>query len=281
MLAVAVSPWPVAPWLIAQPRGWGPPGLLSIGPATSRNGPAHRHPQSVTRKLGPHDLELAGLALRSPRLGTRAAPRDRRAPRRGELPCAARVDDETRLDERVERAPVEPLPRPPLPDQDLVGQSVGVEGVAPREALEQGFLGDAGGCQRLLLSPGFAPETSVPPEEVRDGGLNRPAHHLPGRATPAGKSAHAAPRPRTPRVCYVGPYLTAGGRGVNEPTAQAESSRVTPHYVVEVLGRPYREHGRWWLRVRANCHGHTGENLLGFEDREDALAVGYGCSFLA
>ena len=53
----------------------------------------------------------------------------------------------------------------------------------------------------------------------------------------------------------------------------------TPHYVKEVLGRPYREYGLWWLRVKAGAHGQVSESVIVFTTREAALAVGFGYCF--
>lgn len=53
-----------------------------------------------------------------------------------------------------------------------------------------------------------------------------------------------------------------------------------PHYVVEVLSRPYSEHGFWWLKVKASCHGHTSESVLMFMTKEAALTVRFGYCFI-
>lgn len=55
----------------------------------------------------------------------------------------------------------------------------------------------------------------------------------------------------------------------------------TPQYVVEVLGRPYRHRGLWWLRVKAGAYGSLQESVIAFSTREAALAVNFGYCFIA
>ena len=72
------------------------------------------------------------------------------------------------------------------------------------------------------------------------------------------------------------------GRVPKQPlTRPRPASDVTPHYVVEVLGRPYPEFGFWWVWVKARCHGGESETLLAFTVQDAALGVGFGYYFLA
>lgn len=71
------------------------------------------------------------------------------------------------------------------------------------------------------------------------------------------------------------------GQVPNPPvTRPRPAPDVTPHYVVEVLGRPYPEFGRWWVRVKARGHGGESETLLAFTAQDAALGVGFGHYFL-
>jgi hypothetical protein len=51
-------------------------------------------------------------------------------------------------------------------------------------------------------------------------------------------------------------------------------------WVTEVLGEPYQEYGKWWLKVRGVDMGGEAESSLMFDSEVEASAVEVGYKFL-
>ena len=52
-------------------------------------------------------------------------------------------------------------------------------------------------------------------------------------------------------------------------------------YVTEVISKPYRKFGHWWLDVEYSCWGATSKTQMMFKTEEGAAAVVVGHRFLS
>lgn len=56
---------------------------------------------------------------------------------------------------------------------------------------------------------------------------------------------------------------------------------LTDHFVTKVLGEPYENYGKWWVRVMSVSWGHDSENTIMCNTKEETLEVKKGTVFLA
>lgn len=51
--------------------------------------------------------------------------------------------------------------------------------------------------------------------------------------------------------------------------------------VTEILGTPYQEYGKWWIRVRYDCYGRESETNLMMDTEDGINNIKLGFTFLA